>query len=229
MPKPIATWNSARGVWETGRIALLCGHSELYSATWPTSGMTRSGVAYELPTWAPPTNASASLLPQLLGTPRCADGITGALRPNPDPGKSRLEDQLAVLLLKTPTAQLAVNGGSQHPDKRKAGGHGPTLADEVEHLLPTPAARDWKSGASNIMDRNSRPLNEVVVNRLLPTPTVSNANGGNKVNNQSTKLLPGVVAELTGAPTAPPFINGNASSNVPPPTPPCPEPAADVS
>ncbi|MER0443003.1 DNA (cytosine-5-)-methyltransferase [Streptomyces sp. Edi4] len=39
-------------------------------------------------------------------------------------------------LLKTPTAQLATNGGSQHPDKRRAGGHGPTLADEVEHLLP---------------------------------------------------------------------------------------------
>jgi hypothetical protein len=38
-------------------------------------------------------------------------------------------------LFRTPTAQLAVNGGSQHPDKRKAGGHGPTLADEVEHLL----------------------------------------------------------------------------------------------
>ena len=44
------------------------------------------------------------------------------------------------VLLKTPTAQLGVNGGSQHPDKRKAGGHGPTLADEVEHLLPTPNA-----------------------------------------------------------------------------------------
>jgi DNA (cytosine-5)-methyltransferase 1 len=41
----------------------------------------------------------------------------------------------ALRLLKTPTAQLAVNGGSQHPAKRKAGGHGPTLADEVEHLL----------------------------------------------------------------------------------------------
>ncbi|MEU5700552.1 DNA cytosine methyltransferase [Streptomyces aurantiacus] len=37
-------------------------------------------------------------------------------------------------------------------------------------LLPTPAARDWKSGASNLMDRNARPLNEFVVN-LLPTPT----------------------------------------------------------
>ncbi|WP_329337648.1 DNA cytosine methyltransferase [Streptomyces sp. NBC_00663] len=33
-------------------------------------------------------------------------------------------------------------------------------------LLPTPAARDWKSGASNLMDHNSRPLNEFVVNRL---------------------------------------------------------------
>ncbi|MEW2302724.1 DNA cytosine methyltransferase [Streptomyces sp. NPDC006655] len=36
-------------------------------------------------------------------------------------------------------------------------------------LLPTPAARDWKSGASNLLDRNARPLNEFVVN-LLPTP-----------------------------------------------------------
>lgn len=39
-------------------------------------------------------------------------------------------------VLRTPTASLATNGGSQHPAKRKAGGHGPTLADEVEHLLP---------------------------------------------------------------------------------------------
>lgn len=42
-------------------------------------------------------------------------------------------------LLKTPTAQLAANGGSQDPVKRRAGGHGPTLADQVEtELLPTP-------------------------------------------------------------------------------------------
>lgn len=33
-------------------------------------------------------------------------------------------------------------------------------------LLPTPAARDWKSGESNIMDRNARPLNEVAVDWL---------------------------------------------------------------
>jgi Site-specific DNA methylase len=41
-------------------------------------------------------------------------------------------------------------------------------AGEVS-LLPTPAARDWKSGASNLLGRNARPLNETVVN-LLPTP-----------------------------------------------------------
>jgi DNA (cytosine-5)-methyltransferase 1 len=80
------------------------------------------------------------------------------------------------VLLKTPTAQLGINGGSQHPSKRKAGGHGPTLADEVEHeillrdwdLLPTPAARDFKSGESNLLERNARPLNEVAVNWLRP-------------------------------------------------------------
>jgi hypothetical protein len=53
-----------------------------------------------------------------------------------------------LMLLKTPTSQLAVNGGSQHPDKRKAGGHGPTLADEVEHLLPTPTACVANDGES---------------------------------------------------------------------------------
>lgn len=35
-------------------------------------------------------------------------------------------------------------------------------------LLPTPASRDWKSGASNLFGRNSRPLNEFAVNVLAP-------------------------------------------------------------
>ena len=55
-------------------------------------------------------------------------------------------DTDGLTLFRTPTSQLAVNGGSQHPDKRKAGGHGPTLADEVEHLLPTPKASDGEWG-----------------------------------------------------------------------------------
>lgn len=93
----------------------------------------------------------------------------------------------AQKLLRTPTAQLAVNGGSQHPDKRKAGGHGPTLADEVKHLLPTPQARD-SAGAKTpdqVAAMRARGygvsnLNETAVNELalLPTPSVALATGG---------------------------------------------------
>ena len=79
-------------------------------------------------------------------------------------------------LLKTPTAQLGINGGSQDPAKRRAGGHGPTLADQIEQelalnqpepeLLPSPAARDFRSGKSNLIGTNARPLSEVV--EMLP-------------------------------------------------------------
>lgn len=64
-------------------------------------------------------------------------------RPTPQRGGAA---GAGLALLKTPTAQLAINGGSQHPDRRKAGGHGPTLADVVEHLLPTPAVNDMGAG-----------------------------------------------------------------------------------
>jgi hypothetical protein len=116
-----------------------------------------------------------------------------------------------LLLLKTPTAQLAVNGGSQHPDKRRAGGHGPTLADQVEHqLLPTPAARDWKSGQSNIMDRNARPLNEVV-EMLLPTPVA--ADGGLNRGSSAGYGLRNVSREISrGESTNSPSDAGSESS-----------------
>ena len=51
----------------------------------------------------------------------------------------------AALLL-TPTANLGSNGGSQDPEKRRSGGHGPTLADQVEHLLPIPSASNPNDG-----------------------------------------------------------------------------------
>lgn len=44
------------------------------------------------------------------------------------------------------------------------------------NLLPTPTARDWRSGASNLHGKNARPLNEVVL--LFPTPTRSDGTGG---------------------------------------------------
>jgi len=56
-----------------------------------------------------------------------------------------------LLILKTPTANLGGPYPTQHPDKRKAGGHGPTLADEVEHLLPTPTASDHVSSGGSTL------------------------------------------------------------------------------
>lgn len=82
-----------------------------------------------------------------------------------------------VPLLKTPTAQLVVNGGSQHPDKRRAGGHGPTLADEIEHLLPTPTAAryGYNQGGANPDGPKRYGLDSI--EHLLPTPRASDSRG----------------------------------------------------
>lgn len=39
---------------------LFCEHLDAFLETWPASGMTLRGRAYELPTWAPRTGASGS-------------------------------------------------------------------------------------------------------------------------------------------------------------------------
>ena len=84
MPEPIAQWNPTRDCWETTQQAsLLSEHLDAYSETWPTSGMTRSGVAYALPTWEPPTGDSESsfLLPAaMLPTPVATEGTKGTLQ-----------------------------------------------------------------------------------------------------------------------------------------------------
>lgn len=96
--EPLAYWNSERDAWERRTVDLFSEHSDVYSETWPQSGMMRSGVSYRLPPLALPTS----------------------------------EPESSLLL--TPTANLGSNGGSQPPEKRRAGGHGPTLADQIEHM-----------------------------------------------------------------------------------------------
>jgi hypothetical protein len=104
-------------------------------------------------------------------------------------------------LLKTPTAQLASNGGSQHPDKRRSGGHGPTLADEVEHLLPTPTAMlnapaPWQPGVQWwLQPRAARNLEGIVTGNTPRMPP-------------------------TGETSDPPSGDGKPSSDAPPPAPP---------
>ena len=70
--QPIAVWSTARDVWETPQTeGLFCEHLDVFSETFPTSGLTRSGMAYALPTWAPRMGGSGcSSLP----TPRATRG-----------------------------------------------------------------------------------------------------------------------------------------------------------
>lgn len=81
-------------------------------------------------------------------------------------------------------------------------------------LLPTPAARDWKSGASKIMDRNSRPLNEVAVNWLPPGGDQA-ARGGDWIATNGTDYGPAIrrweaaTGHLAPEPTEP----GDGASN----------------
>lgn len=77
---------------------LFSGRPAVWSETWPQSGMTRSGVLFELPTSVPLTSAND------------------------------------CFLLATPQANLGSSGGSQPPEKRRAGGHAVSLADQIEHM-----------------------------------------------------------------------------------------------
>jgi hypothetical protein len=112
-------------------------------------------------------------------------------------------------LFRTPTSQLAVNGGSQHPDKRKAGGHGPTLADEVEHLLPTPGATE-SGGVRAVPGKRTHggpdhgPRLRDVVPALLPTPMRADGERASASFSRGNPTLAGAllptpqVADVTG-------------------------------
>lgn len=103
-----------------------------------------------------------------------------------------------VSLLPTPKASDSTGTANFRVDGTPYGnGYGSTLTDAVRSLLPTPAARDWKSGASNLLGRNARPLNEFVVN-LLPTPAASDGRHGgpNQRDTQGRYYFPGQAVRL---------------------------------
>ena len=80
MQQRLASWNQERDCWETDQGDLLSGLSDVYSETWPPSGMTRAGSAYVLPTSAPPTDdGECSCLP----TPSARDYKDNKIRREP--------------------------------------------------------------------------------------------------------------------------------------------------
>lgn len=75
--EPLAQWDPARSVWVLPERHL-CGHSVVFSETWPSSGMTLRGRAYALPTWEPHTDGGESSSSRgLLPTPQAHDAVKG--------------------------------------------------------------------------------------------------------------------------------------------------------
>ena len=155
--RPLATWNPVRGAWESTQTAL-CGHWELFSATWPTSGSMRSGSAFQPPTPAPRTAGSAS---------------------SSSPGRETL--------LPTPDAAVFNDGQSVEAwqirkarEKEKGyngNGGGTPLAMQVRLLMPTPRASDGEKGGPNQRGSSGDLMLPSAVHSLLPTPTASDRFG----------------------------------------------------
>jgi hypothetical protein len=172
--QPIATWNSVRGVWEKpGMVSLLCEHWELFSETWPTSGMMRGGQVYELPTRAHLiTGSGFSLRPipeqSMLRTPQADEGRGGAI--SEDEARARGN----MVNVRDQMAQLAAENGLK------------VAPGITEGLLPTPNTmehlpartgeareRQLHRGGSESRRASSGNLREDILDVLLPTPVTT--------------------------------------------------------
>lgn len=137
LPRLTAQWNPTRGAWETGQLDLLSMLSELYLETWPASGMTQGGLAYELPTPALPTVDSDSSSSPVLPTPVVTDAMgsrnsTSGRQPD---SRHHTGHTLSDVLLPTPTVGNATGGNASRSGSRS---EELLLPGVALTLLPTP-------------------------------------------------------------------------------------------
>lgn len=84
-----------------------------------------------------------------------------------------------------PTPDAGNRGGSQTPEKRKAGGHNVCLQDMGEHW-GTPTSRDWKDGSS----ADTAPTNGLLGRQVIqnwPTPDANAMNDGESRESWQTR------------------------------------------
>jgi len=123
----------------------LDGHLEEYCETWPRSGCLSNGTAFQLAPLAPLTDATVS---GLLPTPTDPRHGVDLGQPNGD------NLATAVQMWRTPQARDGDPRGQQPPEKRVAGGHSVSLAEQV--MWPTPQAHDFKSGTGYSHENKSQ-------------------------------------------------------------------------
>jgi hypothetical protein len=164
--KPTLKWNTVRGAWEKiGTENLLCGHLELFSQTWQTSGMTVNGLVYELPMQEPLTTVSESSSLPTLATPKARDWSPEGYEAGLRRGTPQLGTQIKALgngvydipensMLRTPSAIEGQGGAISEKKSREknrmlqvrdqmaqlAAENGLKVSDAIaKDLLPTPA------------------------------------------------------------------------------------------
>lgn len=193
---PFALYDPDESCWRTSQATFLSG-SDLYSATWPPSGMTRAGCAYELPTPALPTAepASSSLLP----TPVVNDMGEGKTVEAWDDWTERMK---------------AAHGNGN--------GHGPSLSIEMQRLLPTPGCAGggkkipedavWSGKAAYKVTGEKVQVHIDQIAVLLATPNARDYKGSPSAAWSGQASLPRDAERLSrGEPTRQPSDAGSAS------------------
>jgi hypothetical protein len=159
-PAWLASYDRNTSSWKTSQHSLVEGLDE-FSETWPRSGTTRSGIAYQLPPLALRTYGTGfgSSPTHSILTPTAQDHIerqsTSTSVLNYETNKSVSLDRFAKMW-PTPRVQSSRGSGPSRVGNRM------DLQTAV-HLWPTPKSRDWKDGASaGTFQRSSPDLGKVV-------------------------------------------------------------------
>lgn len=180
--QPIATWNPARGVWETSQVNLLCGHLEPWREVWPTSGMTVNGQVFELPTQGHRTTDSEySSLP----TPMSRD-YKGDTAPHERNGKVQVDSVERAIFHSGEVLLPTTRTSMGRPSQKEINDGNPKTRIETEVMLGEvnwgkfePAIRRW----------------EETLGRPSPAPTKPDGkDGAHRLSSAFTEWLMGLPA-----------------------------------
>lgn len=176
------------------------------SSSWRTSGDTSRSVSIE---------SSRTL-------PKRGSMLNGALYEHPTWEPPTVESDCSLLL--TPTATDGKGRKTPRPDREKGVGR----LEEQLQLLPTPTANQPGGTAEQMLARKAKMPGGArttvtdlrMVLELLPTPTRRDGNGWRDARNrEGAQSLPHRLMDLHGRSTPRQSVDGNASSDAPPPTP----------
>jgi DNA (cytosine-5)-methyltransferase 1 len=165
VPKQIAEWNTELKLWTNSKGNQLLELWEPFLATWPKSGMTQNGLAFELPTLEQRTNDSESLSSPILRTPAASEAERGHQTESvarARGGQVTLSGQMKELF-PTPIVSDWKNGISSP-------GYGMNLPMTAKSLLPTTRV-SMANGPTQKEIKEGNPKSRIEVEVMLfPTP-----------------------------------------------------------